>query len=82
MRRSGGPAVEELALEGDSKSVMFNVSVKLVFSLVRPVVQLIVRIIVMLLPRYQVPMKNHKDCNFSYAGLKTLVRLAIAAREM
>lgn len=33
LRRSGGPAVEELALEGDSKSVMFNVSVKLVFSL-------------------------------------------------
>ncbi|KAG2326217.1 hypothetical protein Bca52824_008945 [Brassica carinata] len=53
MRRSGGPAVEELALEGDSKSVMFNV-----------------------------PMKNHKDCNFSYAGLKTQVRLAIAAREI
>ncbi|CDY20454.1 BnaC04g05900D [Brassica napus] len=53
LRRSGGPAVEELALEGDSKSVMFNV-----------------------------PMKNHKDCNFSYAGLKTLVRLAIAAREI
>ncbi|KAF3558053.1 hypothetical protein F2Q69_00010878 [Brassica cretica] len=53
LRRSGGPAVEELALEGVSKSVMFNV-----------------------------PMKNHKDCNFSYAGLKTLVRLAIAAREI
>ncbi|KAF3577442.1 hypothetical protein DY000_02028926 [Brassica cretica] len=53
LRRSGGPAVEELALEGDSKSVMFNV-----------------------------PMKNHKDCNFSYSGLKTLVRLAIAAREI
>lgn len=32
MRRSGGPAVEELALEGDSKSVLFNVSVKLVCS--------------------------------------------------
>ncbi|CAN6832596.1 unnamed protein product, partial [Brassica oleracea] len=53
LRRSGGPAVEELALEGDSKSVMFNV-----------------------------PMKNHKDCNFSYAGLKTQVRLAIEAREI
>lgn len=26
MRRSGGPAVEELALEGDAKSVKFNVS--------------------------------------------------------
>ncbi|CAN7103418.1 unnamed protein product [Brassica rapa subsp. narinosa] len=53
LRRSGGPAVEQLALEGDSKSVMFNV-----------------------------PMKNHKDCNFSYAGLKTQVRLAIEAREI
>lgn len=53
LRRSGGPAVEELALEGDSKSVMFNV-----------------------------PMKNHKDCNFSFAGLKTQVRLAIEAREI
>ncbi|XP_010506467.1 PREDICTED: LOW QUALITY PROTEIN: probable tRNA N6-adenosine threonylcarbamoyltransferase, mitochondrial [Camelina sativa] len=53
MRRSGGPAVEELALEGDAKSVKFNV-----------------------------PMKNHKDCNFSYAGLKTQVRLAIEAKEI
>ncbi|CAH8330341.1 unnamed protein product [Eruca vesicaria subsp. sativa] len=53
LRRSGGPAVEELALEGDSNSVKFNV-----------------------------PMKNHKDCNFSYAGLKTQVRLAIEAREI
>lgn len=26
MRRSGGPAVEELALEGDANSVKFNVS--------------------------------------------------------
>ncbi|XP_020883227.1 probable tRNA N6-adenosine threonylcarbamoyltransferase, mitochondrial isoform X2 [Arabidopsis lyrata subsp. lyrata] len=53
MRRSGGPAVEELALEGDAKSVKFNV-----------------------------PMKYHKDCNFSYAGLKTQVRLAIEAKEI
>ncbi|KAL1223594.1 putative tRNA N6-adenosine threonylcarbamoyltransferase [Cardamine amara subsp. amara] len=53
MRRSGGPAVEELALEGDAKSVKFNV-----------------------------PMKHHKDCNFSYAGLKTQVRLAIEAKEI
>ncbi|CAH8320057.1 unnamed protein product [Eruca vesicaria subsp. sativa] len=53
LRRSGGPAVEELALEGDANSVKFNV-----------------------------PMKNHKDCNFSYAGLKTQVRLAIEAREI
>ncbi|XP_010544638.1 PREDICTED: probable tRNA N6-adenosine threonylcarbamoyltransferase, mitochondrial [Tarenaya hassleriana] len=51
MRRSGGPAVEELALEGDAESVKFNV-----------------------------PMKHHKDCNFSYAGLKTQVRLAIEAK--
>ncbi|ESQ39158.1 hypothetical protein EUTSA_v10001427mg [Eutrema salsugineum] len=53
LRRSGGPAVEELALEGDAKSVKFNV-----------------------------PMKHHKDCNFSYAGLKTQVRLAIEAKEI
>ncbi|CAN8318564.1 unnamed protein product [Cochlearia groenlandica] len=53
MRRSGGPAVEELALEGDANSVKFNV-----------------------------PMKNHKDCNFSYAGLKTQVKLAIEAKEI
>ncbi|CAH2057893.1 unnamed protein product [Thlaspi arvense] len=53
MRRSGGPAVEELALEGDANSVKFNV-----------------------------PMKHHKDCNFSYAGLKTQVRLAIEAKEI
>lgn len=27
-------------------------------------------------------MKQHKDCNFSYAGLKTQVRLAIESRKM
>ena len=46
LRRSGGPAVEELALEGDSKSVMFNVSVKLVCSFQ---VLLIVRIMYVML---------------------------------
>lgn len=30
----------------------------------------------------QTPMKQHKDCNFSYAGLKTQVRLAIESRKM
>lgn len=30
----------------------------------------------------QTPMKQHKDCNFSYAGLKTQVRLAIESRNM
>ncbi|XP_070030268.1 probable tRNA N6-adenosine threonylcarbamoyltransferase, mitochondrial isoform X2 [Nicotiana sylvestris] len=53
LRRSGGPAVEELAREGDAKSVKFKV-----------------------------PMKQHKDCNFSYAGLKTQVRLAIEAKRI
>ncbi|XP_059318257.1 probable tRNA N6-adenosine threonylcarbamoyltransferase, mitochondrial isoform X2 [Lycium ferocissimum] len=53
LRRSGGPAVEELAREGDAKSVNFKV-----------------------------PMKQHKDCNFSYAGLKTQVRLAIEAKRI
>ncbi|KAF8413026.1 hypothetical protein HHK36_001000 [Tetracentron sinense] len=53
MRRSGGPALEELAQEGDAESVKFSV-----------------------------PMKQHKDCNFSYAGLKTQVRLTIESRNM
>uniref|UniRef100_A0A0E0FC91 N(6)-L-threonylcarbamoyladenine synthase n=1 Tax=Oryza meridionalis TaxID=40149 RepID=A0A0E0FC91_9ORYZ len=29
-----------------------------------------------------VPMRQHKDCNFSYAGLKTQVRLAIESRNI
>ncbi|KAJ4955989.1 hypothetical protein NE237_012772 [Protea cynaroides] len=53
MRRGGGPALEELAQEGDADSVKFSV-----------------------------PMKQHKDCNFSYAGLKTQVRLAIESRNV
>lgn len=53
MRRSGGPAIEELAKEGDSEAVKFRV-----------------------------PMKQHKDCNFSYAGLKTQVRLAIESQNI
>ncbi|KAK3036050.1 hypothetical protein RJ639_030751 [Escallonia herrerae] len=51
--RSGGPAIEELAREGDAESVKFSV-----------------------------PMKQHKDCNFSYAGLKTQVRLAIESKNI
>ncbi|XP_057500409.1 probable tRNA N6-adenosine threonylcarbamoyltransferase, mitochondrial isoform X3 [Actinidia eriantha] len=53
LRRSGGPAIEELAREGDPESVKFAV-----------------------------PMKQHKDCNFSYAGLKTQVRLAIESKNI
>ncbi|XP_031394511.1 probable tRNA N6-adenosine threonylcarbamoyltransferase, mitochondrial isoform X1 [Punica granatum] len=53
MRRSGGPAIEELAREGDPESVKFST-----------------------------PMKQHKDCNFSYAGLKTQVRLAIESKKI
>ncbi|KAB1218977.1 putative tRNA N6-adenosine threonylcarbamoyltransferase, mitochondrial [Morella rubra] len=53
MRRSGGPAIEELAREGDAESIKFSI-----------------------------PMKQHKDCNFSYAGLKTQVRLAIESRKI
>nr|GMD30645.1 probable tRNA N6-adenosine threonylcarbamoyltransferase, mitochondrial [Ipomoea batatas] len=53
LRKSGGPAIEKLALEGDAESVKFNV-----------------------------PMKQHKNCNFSYAGLKTQVRLAIEAKNI
>ncbi|KAF9592107.1 hypothetical protein IFM89_011945, partial [Coptis chinensis] len=32
--------------------------------------------------KFSVPMKQHKDCNFSYAGLKTQARLAIEAKNM
>lgn len=53
LRRSGGPALEALALEGDAKSIKFST-----------------------------PMKQHKDCNFSYAGLKTQVRLAIESKNI
>ncbi|KAL3616538.1 glutamated carboxypeptidase [Castilleja foliolosa] len=53
LSKSGGPAVEDLAHEGDEKSIQFKV-----------------------------PMKQHKDCNFSYAGLKTQVRLAIESKNI
>ncbi|KAK6162527.1 hypothetical protein DH2020_002368 [Rehmannia glutinosa] len=53
MRKSGGPAVEELAREGDENSIGFKV-----------------------------PMKQHKDCNFSYAGLKTQASLAIESKNI
>ncbi|KAF5731652.1 hypothetical protein HS088_TW18G00336 [Tripterygium wilfordii] len=53
LRRSGGPAIEELAREGDAQSIKFSI-----------------------------PMKQHKDCNFSYAGLKTQVRLAIESQKI
>nr|ABA98522.2 Glycoprotease family protein, expressed [Oryza sativa Japonica Group] len=53
MRKGGGPALEQLALEGDPNAVKFSV-----------------------------PMRQHKDCNFSYAGLKTQVRLAIESRNI
>ncbi|KAF9620032.1 hypothetical protein IFM89_010648 [Coptis chinensis] len=32
--------------------------------------------------KFSVSMKQHKDCNFSYAGLKTQVKLAIEAKNM
>ncbi|PNY04348.1 O-sialoglycoprotein endopeptidase [Trifolium pratense] len=53
LSRSGGPAIEELAREGNAKSVSFSI-----------------------------PMRQHKDCNFSYAGLKTQVRLAIESKKI
>ncbi|KAK9051543.1 hypothetical protein SSX86_028170 [Deinandra increscens subsp. villosa] len=53
LRKSGGPAIEELARQGDAQSVKFSV-----------------------------PMKQHKDCNFSYAGLKTQVKLAIESKNI
>ncbi|KAL6004853.1 glutamated carboxypeptidase [Asimina triloba] len=51
MGRGGGPALEELAREGDAHSIKFST-----------------------------PMQQHKDCNFSYAGLKTQVKLAIESK--
>lgn len=53
MKKGGGPALEELAQEGDADSIKFSI-----------------------------PMRQHKDCNFSYAGLKTQVRLAIESRKI
>ncbi|KAF3778937.1 putative tRNA N6-adenosine threonylcarbamoyltransferase [Nymphaea thermarum] len=53
LRRGGGPALEQLAEEGDPHSFDFSV-----------------------------PMKQHQDCNFSYAGLKTQVRLAIESSNI
>ncbi|TKY63712.1 tRNA N6-adenosine threonylcarbamoyltransferase [Spatholobus suberectus] len=32
--------------------------------------------------KFSIPMKQHKDCNFSYAGLKTQVRLAIESKKI
>uniref|UniRef100_A0A1D1YP78 N(6)-L-threonylcarbamoyladenine synthase n=1 Tax=Anthurium amnicola TaxID=1678845 RepID=A0A1D1YP78_9ARAE len=53
LRKGGGPALEELAMEGDANSVKFSI-----------------------------PMRQHKDCNFSYAGLKTQVRMAIESMNI
>ncbi|KAL3700432.1 hypothetical protein R1sor_018454 [Riccia sorocarpa] len=55
MRKGGGPALEELAREGDPKAIKFSV-----------------------------PMRGPKylDCNFSYAGLKNQVRMAIESRNI
>ncbi|KAG0495692.1 hypothetical protein HPP92_000383 [Vanilla planifolia] len=32
--------------------------------------------------KFKIPMRQHKDCNFSYAGLKTQVRLAIESKNI
>ncbi|MCO5610809.1 hypothetical protein L7F22_065050 [Adiantum nelumboides] len=53
LARGGGPAVEELALEGNPKAVNFSV-----------------------------PMRSHQDCNFSFAGLKTQVKMEIASKAI
>ncbi|KAG6505172.1 hypothetical protein ZIOFF_037525 [Zingiber officinale] len=65
MRKGGGPALEELAMEGDPNSINFSVGQFLGTCLFS-----------------QIPMKQHKDCNFSYAGLKTQVRLAMESRKI
>ncbi|KAI4987296.1 hypothetical protein ZWY2020_020096 [Hordeum vulgare] len=48
IRKGGGPALEELALEGDPNSIDFTV-----------------------------PMRQHKDCNFSYAALASWIFVLI-----
>lgn len=53
LKLGGGPALEKLALEGDSNAYQFSV-----------------------------PMRHRQDCNFSYAGLKNQVRMAIAAKNI
>ncbi|KAG0566198.1 hypothetical protein M758_7G042000 [Ceratodon purpureus] len=53
LKRGGGPALEQLALEGNPKAFNFSV-----------------------------PMRQRQNCNFSYAGLKNQVRLAIAAKNI
>ncbi|WOL15616.1 putative tRNA N6-adenosine threonylcarbamoyltransferase, mitochondrial [Canna indica] len=53
MGKGGGPALEELALEGDANSINFSI-----------------------------PMRQHKDCNFSYAGLKTQVRVVMESKNI
>ncbi|OAE20663.1 hypothetical protein AXG93_154s1370 [Marchantia polymorpha subsp. ruderalis] len=55
MKKGGGPALEELAREGDPKAIKFSVPMRG--------------------PRYL-------NCNFSYAGLKNQVRMAIEARNI
>ncbi|KAJ7557997.1 hypothetical protein O6H91_04G020700 [Diphasiastrum complanatum] len=53
LRKGGGPALEEIALQGNPTSFPFAV-----------------------------PMRNQKHCNFSYAGLKNQVRLAIESQKI
>ncbi|XP_024395864.1 probable tRNA N6-adenosine threonylcarbamoyltransferase, mitochondrial [Physcomitrium patens] len=53
LKRGGGPALEQLALEGDANAFNFSV-----------------------------PMRHRQNCNFSYAGLKNQVRMAIASKSI
>ncbi|CAM6128970.1 unnamed protein product [Calypogeia fissa] len=55
LKRGGGPALEEIAREGNPKSVPLSVPLRGI---------------------------KYRDCNFSYAGLKTQVRMAIEARNI
>lgn len=100
MSRSGGPALEELAREGDAESIKFSVSYLsyflfvylFTFSLFSCLLECIKHMNLIFLfssslqnPSLvfvQTPMKQHRDCNFSYAGLKTQVRLAIGSHNM
>lgn len=80
LRRSGGPAIEELAREGDAESIKFSVCWLRSLNLTEIFASL--SCITSYNCNFQTPMKQHKDCNFSYAGLKTQVRLAIESKNM
>lgn len=88
LTRGGGPALEQLALEGDPKAFNFSVSIFMSSSPCSVVCTLNARpreclnMLTCIYKMLQVPMRHRQNCNFSYAGLKNQVRMAIAAENM